>query len=87
MPMPSGRHSHLHDPIGLQRRSPWEAYTHVNVTIVPRESMRYARGLIGGEIPYGQKTRLRLDGRGYDPAIAHPVACMLLTPSYILNAK
>jgi ABC-type sugar transport system permease subunit len=35
----------------------------------------------------GQKTGRRLDGRGYDPAIAHLVACMLLTPSYILNAK
>ena len=36
---------------------------------------------------YGQKTRIRLDSRGYDLTIAHPAACMLPTPSPILNAK
>jgi hypothetical protein len=38
-------------------------------------------------VPYGQKTRPRLDSRGYDPVIAHPAACMLPTPSRILTAE
>jgi len=37
-------------------------------------------------IPYGQKTRNRLDSSVYDSAIAHASACMLPTPSRILNA-
>jgi hypothetical protein len=42
----------------------------------------------GGQpvMPYGQKTRNRLDSGGYDLAIAPALACMLLTPSRILNA-
>jgi hypothetical protein len=35
---------------------------------------------------YGQKTRNRLDSGGYDLAIARALACMLPTPSRILNA-
>src|SRR5882724_1472080 len=37
--------------------------------------------------PYGQKTRNRLDGRVYDPAMAHTSACLLSTPSCILDAN
>ena len=38
-------------------------------------------------IPYGQKTRTRLDSRGYDPAMAQASACLLFTPSCILDAE
>jgi hypothetical protein len=37
-------------------------------------------------IPYGQKTRNRLYSSVYDPARAVASACMLPTPSRILNA-
>lgn len=36
--------------------------------------------------PYGQKTRIRLDSRVCDPAIAQASACILSTASCILDA-
>jgi len=36
---------------------------------------------------YGQKTRIRLDSRGYAPAMAQASACILPTLSRILDAK
>ena len=39
-----------------------------------------------GKIAYGQKTRNRLDNRGYDLTTAHAAACILSTLSCILHA-
>src|SRR5262245_17388214 len=51
-------------------------------------SVAQQSSLIGesGHIPYGQKTRNRLDNRVYDLTTAHASACILSTLSCILHA-